>query len=533
MWLIITATVAVSAARGSSPANAIKNAVSPNGRWLVSIKENRTLQVTDLATRKPGPEWPTESLPSDVLFISDGRILFSTDSNEKNAEGLHLWELDGLGGIRERKVGQTWGVTALRLSPDGRQVAARAPLLGHVQLWSLPDLKHVGDVPLREISGQLREEQRGQEEITSYDYSTDGNNLLFAVSGQDPRVGVWSFAHERLVKEPILEFDPIARPRFEYTHGKFSTFYFSRTKTQNYLIGHLSPNWVSFYLLTDDLLGESYAIELKRRAAVAEHNEPPRYALTPDERFVAVAYQGGTLELFETISGELIGETKFERAPTPPGGARAKVGPLAFAPSKNLIVISGASEPIFVTAYDPLMAAESLSEEIDVLTLARLDDEMATSAEFAYPAMARLIAGRDDTVDYLASDFMRRVVGREKLTGLIDALDEDPLAASPDPQEALIRWAERSEAMLATLQEWPRETLSERQRAGIERVLKVADGRARFPFVRKSETRRDLRAIAVLEHIHTPAAMSLLKQLSTYRLASRRVRDAAIRTLSR
>jgi WD40 repeat protein len=112
---------------------------TPDGRLLAFLHYRSGIHFYDLETGadraglSPDPDSSFKSLSSFLAFTRDGKALISREANGSVAlwgfpEGKSLQTLEATG---------NWQFTSVRLSPDGRALAAGAP--DGIQLWRLPE----------------------------------------------------------------------------------------------------------------------------------------------------------------------------------------------------------------------------------------------------------------------------------------------------------------------------------------------------------------------------------------------------------
>lgn len=213
----------------------------------------------------------TGGFRGSLLFSADGKILVAASNNGM----VHYWEATTGKPLRRFRT-LSWAAVDIKLSPDGKLVAATAMLAPTtIGMWETATGKLVRrlEVPAGGKAVRLA-------------FSPDGKSLVSG-GGPDNKVCFWEVSTGRLLRQlpatprlTVLGFSP---------DGKTLV-----TKT---------PGWV---YLCDPASGE------ERRRFQAPTSNTPDFAFSPDSKILATTLRINGIELWDPSTGEKLGQMLAE-----------------------------------------------------------------------------------------------------------------------------------------------------------------------------------------------------------------------------
>jgi serine/threonine protein kinase/WD40 repeat protein/tetratricopeptide (TPR) repeat protein len=287
-------------------------AFSPDRRWLVSLSDAGTLQLWDVAKRRPvGPPLThAENWADRVMFSADGRVLLTCAIREQvtplSSAAVQIGPLPGCSvrlweSATGKPIGKpirhpdTFGVLAL--SPDGRAVVT-GPRGKSLLLWDAATGEPRG-VAFRPLDPPLQG-------IANAAFSPDGR-VLFAVyvdTAMKWKGQFWDVATGRPASRPLPIESVNTRVAFS-PDGKFLLTYGTSGGGQ----GAIQRWYVDGYL---GLEGEGYRI-IQSEGALAREAVLD-VGFSPDGRTFLTS-GGGKTRLWDVATGNLIGVPLHHESP--------------------------------------------------------------------------------------------------------------------------------------------------------------------------------------------------------------------------
>jgi hypothetical protein len=244
----------------------------------------------------------------------------------------------------------------------------------------------------------------------------------------------------------------------------------------------------------------------------------PLVALAPDGRTLAAVAEGRTVHLWETASGNRLGQFQAHRG---------RISAIAFSPDSRILATGG--EDATVLLWD--LARWGKARPPTPLPLTRQQLETCwkelgeLEADHSYDAIWRLATDPRSTVPYLREHLrIPAVAAPQHIARLTSELDSGRFAVREKATRDLAELEEQAETAL-------RKALEGQPTPEVRRRVEELLAKLNAP-VPPPERLRIIRAVEVLEHIATPEARRLLEELSQKgpkSLLKREAREAAAR----
>ncbi len=488
--------------------------LSPDRKWTVSqidptriglqqyylVSFSNLLEIRDVNTGELRlPRQPQHRMPASGAQIArDGRSVWTVDQGT-----LRQW--DTATGKRLEKFGAANNMDTvpnlLKLLNQSNGIATANANPPVFRLW---------DIPNQRVALTIKTD--GQR-IMGYDLSTDGK--LVAIAQDNKKAGWWSLE----TGKPVYSYKSEDRTVTTYTSATFSwdetevyvTSYHQlfaldrKTKRRRQVAKNMDRYFRQVLPLADGrhaFIREDHNLHLRDMETgkvildmLDKSGATTTAVLTPDERFVLVAfYDGGIVHVYETITGK-----RVERWQADPSYV------LGLDVSQSQILTSGFDALLWST--DPWTRRKDAPPGPDDLeqTWESLGGSDAEEAHLAAWSMIRL---GDTAVKWIDNRVQPAVIREKQILDLIDQLDDDEYTTR-----------ERASFKLQSLREAARPYLrkamavdgvSEETRLRCEKLL-------RHPVnpLRSVTLWRPLRSLMVLEHIGTPEAVRVLMKLAS------------------
>jgi hypothetical protein len=234
-----------------------------------------------------------------------------------------------------------------------------------------------------------------------------------------------------------------------------------------------------------------------------------RVAFSPDGRLLAMKPPSQEILIWDLARGRE--RQRFK-------GFDGEVTSLAFAPDGRR-VISGHSDSTFLI-WEVEPPENAMPGKLGAVALAKAWSDLAgADAPRAFQARWALAAAPEETLPLLNQHLRpAQAADAQQLARLLADLDSTDFKVRQTAQAALAEFGDLAEpALRKTMANKP--TLEVRQR--VEKLLEQLRGPVTRP-----ETLRSLRALAVLEHLATPAARQALEKLAAGAPEARLTREA-------
>jgi WD40 repeat protein len=161
---------------------------SPDSKFLATVKDNTTILVWEVATKKllQSPSTGNGTKVLSLAFTPDGKLLASGQDDNQ----IVLREIPGLKPLETPCIGHTDGVFSLAFSPDGRTLASGDNKKGTIIFWEVATRRPLGP-PLQNHSLVTE----------SLAFNPDGR-ILASGSG-DQTIILWDVATRRPLGPPL------------------------------------------------------------------------------------------------------------------------------------------------------------------------------------------------------------------------------------------------------------------------------------------------------------------------------------------
>jgi WD40 repeat protein len=238
-------------------------AFSPDGRWLASAGQDRTVRLWDVATSQEIRTLKEHAdMVTSVAFSPDGKQLASASDDRT----VRLW--DAVSGQPLHTLeGYTGAVKSVAFSPDGKHLAS-ADSDGTVRVWQPATGQETLTFPAH------------LQPVFSVAFSPDGKHL--ASASKDRTVKVWELA----TRQNTLTFE-------RHTQGVYCVAFSPDGK-------HLASACDQSVLVWDIATQQQIRV-LKGHAS---HGPRPCVAFSRDGRQVAAGSQDGTVSVCDAATGE-------------------------------------------------------------------------------------------------------------------------------------------------------------------------------------------------------------------------------------
>jgi WD40 repeat protein len=458
-------------------------AFSPDGKTLAAGSWDGTVRLWEVATGKELHLFHDQKTPvRAVAFSPDGKTLAC------GGEGSAIILRDTATGKELRRLaGHRGPITFVTFSPDGRLLASKA-WDQTLRLWDVADGREV-----RRLSSQDSPKQVNEPDCPMA-FAPDGKTVISGTltaetfGSQTQRTfRVWNVATGAEVRS------------FKDDSPSLGTVAFSPDNWLLAVAARSTRGLPPRVRLWDVDSGKAL-----RPIEPTQEMDPQScpLAFAPDGKTLALS-GGGPIQLWEVAT-----RREICRFPTHDTGPAQ----LAFSPASRLLA-SGSTD-ITVLLWDVtgrMQNGKLQPRNVSPAECRALWDDLAgQDVSKARLALWKLVAAGDGSVAFLRTSIHPAVcpASAEAIARLVADLDHPQFATRTKAKAQLVQLAELAEpALLEAQQKHP--SLELRQR--IDELLKViVDERSRP----SGDRLRDLRAVEILEQIHTPAARELLQTLA-------------------
>jgi WD40 repeat protein len=247
-------------------------ACSPDGRWLASAGNDKTLRIWNVADGNEAKRIPVDDLLIEALaFSADGQKLASGGTGNT----LIVWDV-ATGEAQLRLPGHTAAITAIVFSDDGKFVASGSADRS-VKIWDLTKGKRFKDLP-----GHT-------DNIEALRFSTDGG---FLVSGGDDKIlKVWKTSTGKVFFEAKDNAGRVLSARFlrdgrllySDSSGTVKTLDVAAKRITNSLAARVGPDFAE-----DAVESEAISVDGSILAIADGGRTASVYATTRGERLISL-----------------------------------------------------------------------------------------------------------------------------------------------------------------------------------------------------------------------------------------------------
>jgi WD40 repeat protein len=543
LWDCQTGELRLECPAGDHPGLGEAVAFSPDGKTVAHAGYGG-VALRNAATGEEVRALGGHGLGTALAFSPDGRVLACGG----NSHAIVRWDVR-TGEVLGPRGGHQGPVSGVAFAPEGRTLASAA-YDGTIRVWDA-------------ATGRELRQARGHDDwVTQVVFSPDGRTLISA--GRDRTVRWWEAASGRELRRRAVEYfynklalSPDGKvlacnPEWKEIHlwdagtggearllGAHKESVGSMTFAADGRVLVSTGYWESAAQLWDVGAGRRWrSLEYAAPSAVGQ-DIPPRVAVSPDGRTVALQGLGGTVRLWEVATGRerarLPGENTVGLAFSPDGRvlavadrggtvrlwgltagevlARLEVGrlahdadpALAFAPDGRVLVTVGEDTTLLVWPVVP----PSRSDRSEMRAAELWDDLTGEDAGRAYRTVRALAEGGEQAVR-LIKDRVRPVPppDPQRVARLLAELDDDRFAVRERATRELEKLGElAAPAMREAVRSLPS---PESRRRATQLLAKVDAGALQAT----PDSIRAVRAVEVLEHIGTPAGRSVLESLA-------------------
>jgi WD40 repeat protein len=501
-------------------------AVSPDGKWVAGADDHNTARLR-LWSLSDGKERRPDDGPRDyhlqAQFLSDGKTIASTHSEwwhgvDRNAPCCRWWDA----ATGKHMKGIAWPGKEdhfASLSADGKLLAV-AEQHGNLRLYDVATGKTRTKFP---ATGDLQ--------FMDVDLSADGRHVVVnACRIITPGLGgttenltlVFDAATAKLMHTwrdargfsrhcPVTQDGAtiallVEAPR--YDQRKIVLKSLGTGARLNRL--ELRIPWSSSVVLSPSgcfiavldwhpsILSLHEAATGSRLYSLPVHDDPAYCcAFSPTGRLLATGNRTGDLHIWDVMTGKKVATLVGHRGP---------INSVAFSPDGRRLVSAGADTTLLVWDSSAWPDAANLAAA-KVLTPDPWETLASKDASLAARAMAVLVSSPDSTLKLLGHHLRQTPAEQVKhIRELIDALDDPRFATR---EEATTKLKQLGAIAAPVLEKRLAENPPLEVRARVDKLLREMPD---IPL--PSDAIRTLRALKVLEWLHTPGAVEMLTDLS-------------------